>query len=257
MIMLGGAVSVVATIMALNVVGVLMASYPRNDDGPRARGPGADAVGARGVLTQPALRICSGLCVTVFLPCLVGSSLAKGVTADKLLAAWAMPLCCWCQIAVALAIGYAVRAWVQPPKHLWRPFLCAVTFQNSSALPLVIVQSLSEQPPFDADPKAFEKIAIYVFVYNIGWQCCFWLFGYPFLAATPGDPNHAKVCGGALAGLSNGTVPKGLKSPVLLSSLVGMAIGPLRSSGPCSTRRPLCASSGRPRKSWARPPCRW
>ena len=80
----------------------------------------------------------------------------------------AMPLCCWGQIAVAFCIGYVVRKVVQPPKHLWRPFLCAITFQNSSALPLVVVQSLAEQPPFDSDSKAFEKIALYVFVYNVG-----------------------------------------------------------------------------------------
>ena len=42
-----------------------------------------------------------------------------------------------------------MRRLVNPPKHLWRPFLCAITFQNSSALPLVIVQSLSGFPPFD------------------------------------------------------------------------------------------------------------
>ena len=40
-----------------------------------------------------ALKICSNLVITVFLPCLVGSSLAKGLTAEKLTSAWASTLC--------------------------------------------------------------------------------------------------------------------------------------------------------------------
>ena len=101
------------------------------------------------MLTQPAIKQMSRVCVSVFLPCLVASKLAKGLTWAKFMAAWPMPLFCWAQIGTACLIGLFVRRLVNPPKHLWRPFLCAITFQNSSALPLVIVQSLSEHPPFN------------------------------------------------------------------------------------------------------------
>ena len=101
------------------------------------------------MLTQSTIKQMSRVCVSVFLPCLVASKLAKGLTWAKFMTAWPMPLFCWAQIGPACLIGLFVRRLVNPPEHLWRPFLCAITFQNSSALPLVIVQSLSEHPPFN------------------------------------------------------------------------------------------------------------
>lgn len=51
--------------------------------------------------------------------------------------------------------------------------------------PLVICTALAQQDPFSKDPAAFEQMAIYIFLYNIGWQLTFWTGGYAYLA--PGD----------------------------------------------------------------------
>lgn len=222
---LAGALSTVETIMTLNVIGALMAMYPKPPPGTEptdsATGTETDPIGARGILTQPTIKSMSRLGVSIFLPCLVASKLAKGLTLVKFMAAWPMPLCCWAQIGTACAIGLVVRRLVNPPKHLWRPFLCAITFQNSSALPLVIVQSLSGFPPFDRVDDAFDQMALYVFVYNVGWQFCFWCLGYPYLIGGGSQGSGAGDRGRDVSAM----VRKGLSSPVLISSFVGVAIG--------------------------------
>jgi predicted permease len=101
----------------------------------------------------------------VFLPALVASSLAKRLTLDVLADAWVLPVAAAAQIAVGAVAAVVLTRWVaRPPPHLRRPFMCAVAFQNSSALPLVIGEALAAQPPFSHDPDAFGKLAIYIFL---------------------------------------------------------------------------------------------
>ena len=69
---------------------------------------------------------------------------------------------------------------------------------------------------------AFDQIALYVFVYNVGWQFCFWCFGYPYLVGGGGGGGKGPGGGGQDV---RAMVRQGLSSPVLISSWVGVAIG--------------------------------
>lgn len=68
---------------------------------------------------------------------------------------------------------------------------------------------------------AFDQMALYVFVYNVGWQFCFWCLGYPYLIGGGSQGSGAGDRGRDVSAM----VRKGLSSPVLISSFVGVAIG--------------------------------
>lgn len=70
------AVQTVLNILFLNIVGVVLAWYPR--------GGGSLSIEDRGLLPQSTIKALSRLSVSLFLPCLISASLAKGLTAEML-----------------------------------------------------------------------------------------------------------------------------------------------------------------------------
>jgi predicted permease len=217
----------VLAIVLLNMVGVWLAWYPSI--------PGEPA-GSQGMFTQVTIKQLSRLSVNVFLPALVASSLGRRLSITMLAAAWFMPLVAMLHIAIGFVVAFLVRdTVVKPPPHLHRAFLCAITFQNSSALPLVIAKALASQPPFSSDPDAFGKFASYIFVYNVGWQLIFWTIGWSYLTqqdaptagrseSTPSDSKDAQS-------FAVTVIRQACRSPMIIASGIGITIGlitPLR-----------------------------
>ena len=87
----------VLNILLLNLVGVALAWYPRGDN---------LSIDARGLLTQSTIQALSRLSVTVFLPCLISASLAKG---EEERAACPCPCPCAC---VHVCVCVCACAWV-------------------------------------------------------------------------------------------------------------------------------------------------
>ena len=128
------------------------------------------------------------------------------------------PLLATAQIGIAFAVALVARRVVRPPAYLHRAFLCALVFQNSSALPLIIARGL-------AGADGFAALAIHIFLYNVGWQTTFWTFGAAYLQ---GDEESAATDSSVLAPLR-----KGMRQPMLIASFVGITIGlapPLQSA---------------------------
>lgn len=183
------ALSTVGTIMVLNIIGCLCAMYPIDpqpedcSDNKPSSGSPMTSIDDRGILKQGTIKQLSRLTVVVFMPALIATSLGKRLTPSNLSEAAVMPVFAVLHLAIAFGVGYLARLFVRPPRHLHRAFLSSVTFQNSSALPLVVAHAMSEQQPLSKDPQAFEKLALYVFVYNVGWQTIFWSIGKSYLSS--------------------------------------------------------------------------
>jgi predicted permease len=198
------ALSSVGTVAMINVVGILAAMR------------GGDKGAEPGIFTKSLIQGCSQLCVVVFMPCLVITSLASTVDWDVFVGGLAMPLFAVVHVITGLAVAVVVRAIVKPPAYLHRPFLCALTFQNSSSVPLLVAAGLTASPPLSELPNAFEHIATYTFMYNIGWQVIFWSFGAAYLSAS-GDGG-----GGSTVWQS---LKNGVQQPMLQASVVGLVVG--------------------------------
>lgn len=175
----------------------------------------------------------SKLSVNVFLPALVVSSLAKGLNPALLRSAWSLPLIAMADIALAAGVVTLVIRWMKPPGHLRRPWIAAMVFQNSSALPLMIGKALSQQAPFKSDPSAFEKYTIAVFIYNIGWQLTFWTVGFQYIT-TVDRPELSPAATVAVANQSWFSVAghnlklgctRLFQSPVVLACFTGLVVG--------------------------------
>ena len=104
--------------------------------------------------------------------------------------AYILPLFAFFQILFALGIALLVLNVLFVPKRLQRIFITASSFHNSNAFPLVIAQALSSQNPFNKVSDSFEKMATYIFIYNLGWSAIFWTWGFGYLSVNEGTVNN-------------------------------------------------------------------
>ena len=142
------------------------------------------------LLNQKLLKQLSVVCTNVFFPCLIFSKLSRSLSIEMISNAYILPLFAFFQILFALGIALLVLNVLFVPKRLQRIFITASSFHNSNAFPLVIAQALSSQNPFNKVSDSFEKMATYIFIYNLGWSAIFWTWGFGYLSVNEGTVNN-------------------------------------------------------------------
>ncbi|GJE98997.1 hypothetical protein PsYK624_152350 [Phanerochaete sordida] len=118
----------------------------------------AGYVSARaGLLDHRTVRLVSGLCSRLFLPCLIVVQMGPELTARELSAMWIVPAWGLASTLLAHAIGWAGRALLHTPYWV----VVAAGRPNATALPLLLVQSLAQTGVLDrlaSDGASAERI---------------------------------------------------------------------------------------------------
>ena len=202
LVIFASAASTTGAVLILNVFGIVLAKV--------------------NLLDRKILKKMSALSSKVFLPSLIFIGLSKGLTLEKLRMAGPLPFFAILHICVAFIVGYVARFLVKPSKQFSTPFLCACSFHNSSALPLVITTALATQAPFSKDRLAFEKMSAYIFIYVVGWGVMFWVFGYSSLmsaAAEKGGSQRSRRAEACEA------FRRGFLNPPMIMTALGIIVG--------------------------------
>mmetsp|Transcript_25086 Transcript_25086/g.78697 ORF Transcript_25086/g.78697 Transcript_25086/m.78697 type:complete len:393 (+) Transcript_25086:523-1701(+) len=89
-------------------------------------------------------------------------------------------------VGVGFAMGLLMRGFAQPAPYMRREFVMACTFGNGVALPLVLVEVLSELDVVaDKDPDALEKSQTYIFAYSVILTIMIFALGHTYLDRPP------------------------------------------------------------------------
>lgn len=164
-------VSAVMKVVIISIVGVICALRPKSNP----------------LLTSDLLSHIGRLSNLVFLPALVFSVIGANVTAAILASYWPLLLA----DSVARLIYYTITTiaqWLIPvDKSTKRAMKLAILFNNSGSIPLLIMQSLCEQPLVNADfggdeDECFARATSMIFVYLISWHLWFFVWGFYKLA---------------------------------------------------------------------------
>uniref|UniRef100_A0A0G4HLV5 Uncharacterized protein n=1 Tax=Chromera velia CCMP2878 TaxID=1169474 RepID=A0A0G4HLV5_9ALVE len=152
------------------------------------------------ILDESALKTLSNLCVLLFFPCLIFSSIASSISVEVLSAWW--PFIAWCLITLSISFTFSF-SFFKLTERFWRkfvdpialqvvPFVCC--FQNSLTYFLPVFDSLcdmfagtpgiSEQLfRWDSAEACKSEVTSFVFVYSFSFTLIFWSCGYSGLTA--------------------------------------------------------------------------
>ncbi|KAL1922401.1 uncharacterized protein VTP21DRAFT_9940 [Calcarisporiella thermophila] len=86
------------------------------------------------------------LLINCLIPCLLFSKVGKAVDLQKLLEWWPLPVFFFIYFVLSALLGW-IGSWLFGWKGSLRKFVCAsIIFQNTTSLPLALVQSLGDTP---------------------------------------------------------------------------------------------------------------
>jgi predicted permease len=171
----------VATFMLLMVAGGVCAFFPR-------RAP---------LLSPSNSQYISTIAAKVMAPCLSMVTLGANTTPALLRETW--PLLLWGFLSTLISFGagslVAVAARVEPS---FRPmFVMSVTFANTVAVIIVLVQALCNEPQLAQEANCRERAAGFVFLPVIGSTTLFWTLGVHI--ATAREHNTSRTTGTSVA----------------------------------------------------------
>jgi len=122
----------------------------------------------------------SSLLFQLLVPCLLLSTLGRNLDAATLAQSAGLVIWAVINIGVSFLVAYFVLPrCVRVPRHLFVPFLLAMTFNNSGSLPIVLMEPLARSPVLASDPTAYQRAIAYIWVYNLFWQTTIWGIGAP------------------------------------------------------------------------------
>ncbi|EGD80505.1 hypothetical protein PTSG_01096 [Salpingoeca rosetta] len=211
----GTAATVVASVLAVNIIGAIAAHYPKHPSG---------RVGPSGVVPQTAIASLANVATTIFVPCLTFYSLGSRLSAEVFQEAW--PLIFWApfNILASVALGYCAIQVACVPRHFRKEFLIGCGFANILAVPLIMLEVLCDQEQLAEEDECFERGATFIFMYVFGWSLCFWTVGVAIIRGLEGGEGHG-------VGISWRQALSGLVNPPMLGCLFGAVVGlvaPLR-----------------------------
>jgi predicted permease len=150
-----------------------------------------------GLLRKENVKFMADLTFLALVPCFLVVSLGKGTNGQVLLESVSLLLWSGIQLLVGLLLGgYAFERVAKPERHFAVAFKLAATFGNQGSLPLLLLSSLMRSAAFADDPTAYQRSAVYVFVYGIVWSIALWGVGRQIAARDP----HKSGAGEAGAG---------------------------------------------------------
>ncbi|EGD80504.1 hypothetical protein PTSG_01095 [Salpingoeca rosetta] len=210
----GTAATTVASVMAVNLIGVLSAHFPRHPSG---------RVGPSGLVPQRAISALATIATAIYVPCLTFYSLGSRLSVDVFQEAW--PVLFWapCNITLAAVLAWLTTRIALVPKPFRKEFLLACSFSNVGAVPLVMTEVLCDQQQLAHEEDCFERGTTFIFLYVFGWSLCFWTVGLVVIRSFQNADGKTRI--------SLCESLKFMLNPPLLGCLIGTfvgLIGPLR-----------------------------
>lgn len=151
----------------------------------------AAAVGFRslrkdGTLGPSICKELSGLNKQLFVPMLIFSKCAQGITSETIVNVAFVPLMSLAFMLIGLVIGAGVTRLTCSPR--FTPIGAATcAFSNVVGLPLPLVLSLvSSLPGIRDDPSAQDRCVSYLFLFNVVSSVCMWTCGPKMMAPAKG-----------------------------------------------------------------------
>jgi len=189
----------VGTLLLLNILGVILATFPKEDP----------------VLTRSKVKALAGLTINFILPCLTWASTSKLFTAEKVFNSWILFVAGIVFQFVGLVISTLYVRLFSIPKSFDFEFILCSSFPNSFALPFILSAIFCRQDFLSEVEECEEEAAAYIFIYLTGWHLLFWPFVYIFLDR---HGNSEELTCKSL-------ISKIFFRPVMLSLLLGTAMG--------------------------------
>ena len=178
-------VTAMLRVLLVGLVGMLAARFPRRP---------------QPLLHESARRDVGGLMINLAWPAMALATVGKTISPDTLNEAW--PVAVWAMAHIALgAVVCGAIARVTRVQADFRPaFTVAGSFVNSAALPMLVMETLCEQPQLVSDlPNKEECVSTsfgYIMTYTAVWSLFMFLFAVPYLQASH-QKHHVKARGGA------------------------------------------------------------
>eukprot|EP00928_Gymnodinium_smaydae_P091695 TRINITY_DN75422_c0_g1_i1.p1 TRINITY_DN75422_c0_g1~~TRINITY_DN75422_c0_g1_i1.p1 ORF type:complete len:418 (+),score=30.00 TRINITY_DN75422_c0_g1_i1:58-1311(+) len=159
----------VAKLSLVSLVGFLCGVYPRGEP----------------ILSKSASANLSRLLVNIVWPAWAFSSIGFGIKREELLTS--LPLFPWCifTTCVALSLGFISARVCRIDPELKMAYIVACGFQNSLALPIMLLGTLCEQSVLSHIPNCTMAVHGYLNIYNVLWSLAFFAIGVPLLESIP------------------------------------------------------------------------
>ncbi|CAN0090990.1 unnamed protein product [Scytosiphon promiscuus] len=172
-------------VFAILLAGITASKWPRKEP----------------LLTREACRCFSRACALLFLPSLMISSVGATLNPTALKDAWQLVVAGSFTIGTSAIVARVVgRVFFRRPedRRAFRPVALAITFANSGAFPLLLMDALCEQDyinsDFDGDAvECFTQATGMIFIYLVVWQAYF--FGWGFYVLGQDDALERKLTG--------------------------------------------------------------
>jgi len=145
----------------------------------------AAALGWKGVLDQKFLSQLSRLVKLLFLPCLIFSSVASGMSVPFIAENWLLVVMGIVVVLLGFIIGHYVAVLARVPLELRPWFVLGVAFPNMIALPLVLVEALcfeQESKPGDI-AECIDGATTRLFTVCLTHTWLLWVLGYLYANA--------------------------------------------------------------------------
>lgn len=171
------------------------------------------------LLTSSSVKSMSNLAYYICLPALIFINFGKGLTIEKLMISG--PLSYWCAIHILVAfICSRIFAKVfKCDKKYTRAFFACASLNNSTHMPLILMEPLCQFSGLLGSPEqCFEEAIVYIFMYGIVWQITIYGIFWPYVAA--GADGHNEDSKNFLAKLSTA-----LKKIFLNPPMIGLILG--------------------------------
>ena len=207
-------------IFLISCVGILCATYPKNDP----------------ILGKDALRHFSRLNTFVLSPALIVFALGSALNAQlfihlSLLIPFAILI-----ISLSYLFGFLLKFIHEENDMLYKSSLVSVASPNAFALPILVMSSLCADSnineDYDNDSEAcFEESSSMIFIYIIPWLLQFWSYGYSTLASINTSEFEDDQSKTELTSFRSGFGKTSrklllvLQNPALIGVYVGLTIG--------------------------------
>lgn len=151
-------------------VGIIGSLYPKSDP----------------ILAPTTLKQLSRINYFVFLPAMTLSTLAVGLSFDKLQRFGILIPVCLLLIAVSYGVTKSFRLLHEPDQRLFQAVVIACSSPNVIGMPLIVMQTMCENESVNSDyghdsSLCFQEAKAMIFVFAIGWHLFFWSIGFPQL----------------------------------------------------------------------------
>lgn len=214
------ALSAMAKIFLVSCVGIVCSKYPR--DSP--------------LLPVGALKYLSRLSNLVLLPALIIVSLGSALSVSTFARLSVLIMFSMLINLISYTIAYTLGYWlIERDNGIFTAASVAIGSPNAISLPLMVMQTMCEQPLVNADfnnetQRCFTEANSMLFVYSIGWHLMFWSYGFPMLKTLcPGGPVDVAAKGKhsleSILVLCRQWVVQVFLSPSMLAIFVGIFIG--------------------------------